>query len=185
MQEKWKKIIGAPRWWLINGVCIALVIAAVVVLWPDDAKGASPRSVSVAAATEPAKPCAPIECEENWPQLKAKRFKKGKLGNAKGYKLPPRVRKMVAKKWHGRVELRDDDPWWHFPSHAMKCLAYTNHFGDCDAAADIQDRVEKKTTKVAVACGGSAIIGFLGGGGWWGLGRGAGVCLWTKFVDLW
>jgi hypothetical protein len=69
-------------------------------------------------------------------------------------------------------------------------LVYLNHYGDCNRANEIQDRVLKNTFKVVVGCGSQAVIGAftfkrfnITRKGWWGAGLGSLQCLWGRVYD--
>lgn len=93
-KDSLKQAIGTPRWWLINGVAIVLFLALVVAVWPDDADGAtSPPTNAVASdhmvgATSAGAMLARPAWEHRYAKRKVRQFKRGVLGNAKGYKLP-------------------------------------------------------------------------------------------------
>ena len=124
-----------------------------------------------------------------WSNKKATKFAKGKLGSSKGVELPKKVRKLIRKELVPGKRF-DDEPWWRYPFHATRCFVYLNHWGDCNQANEIKDRVLENTTKVSVGCGTQAIIGaftFKKMGitkkGWWGAGLGTLSCLWGKVYD--
>lgn len=189
MKERAKDVIGRPKWWLINGVAIVLFITAVAVLWPEDSKAAPVSPASSSQVEQSERIICNKECQRFFAKKKVRQFKKDKLGNAKGFRLPKNIRIRLDKK-QGQAagfsgKFISDDDWWDYPGQVFSCLAYGGMTASCDRASDIRDDIEKKTTKLAIVCGGSALIGFLGKGGWWGLGRGAAGCLWTKFIGAW
>jgi hypothetical protein len=198
MKEKTKELIkdavGRPKWWLINGTLIALFLA--LVIWvgnKSDAVEPTNSSGSVSSGQQTKGPvCGPtneLECKRTWANKKTRQFKNAKLGNAKGFRLPKNIRTRLDNKQgqasgYSTKVLADDD-WWDFPGNVMKCLAYGGRTPACEEASKSQEVIAKNTVRVSIVCSGAGVIGMLHGGGWWGFGRGSGVCLWMKFAGLW
>jgi hypothetical protein len=130
----------------------------------------------------------PIPCTTAKRQVK--KFKKGKIGRTHGVKFPKAVKRKIHRKWarHHRALGDPWDAWWGgfkdsitcFGSHSWQCKSGDSGYTDAEAREDLKD-----TGKVVIACGGAAVLGGIKGGGWWGAGRGASICLWAKLIDLW
>lgn len=124
-------------------------------------------------------------CKQRWAKKQAKRFRKGKLGNSRGFRLPPRIRRMLDRQMAQQGMRRGDD-WWDYPAQAMHCLTYLSYRpGGCQKANENARKIGKQTASVTLICGGVGIIGSLKDGGWWGFGKAGGGCLWTKLAGLW
>jgi hypothetical protein len=134
-------------------------------------------------------------CQRKAVKRKVAQFKAGELGNSKGFRLPRKVRRMIAlevAQTSSRTEVRDGGgEWWRAPLTRAMCIGVSRR-NTCgpgsDAAEDSADLAEKveRSSEIAVKCGGAAIIGSFGlkGGGtaYWGAGKGALACLWATFL---
>lgn len=188
-----------PMWvrWTVGIIVIVLLcfgFNAVV-----DKAFSAPAQASASADTEQQPICESHPshpCRASYVKQRVKNFKAGKLGNAKGYRFPKRIRKMfnqAAAKQFGAEGFRQmrkaDDDWWNLPGRVAQCLAYGGMRGGCDQAADTQRRITRGTAKVVLKCAGNAAIGTFVGkkvspkGGWWGFGIGASQCLAGKIWD--
>lgn len=190
-----------PMWvrWTVGVVVIVLAC----VLWMAfvDRVFASPAAAPVTeqapvCESHPSHPCRP-----SYVKKRVAKFKAGDLGNAKGYRFPKKIRRMLnqsAAKQFGaegfaRMQKADDD-WWNLPGRVAQCLAYGGLRGGCDQAADTQRKIARGTVKATLKCAGNAAIGTFVGkkvspkGGWWGFGIGTGTCLagkiWDKATNL-
>ena len=122
---------------------------------------------------------------------KARQFRRHKLGNAKGITIPRFMQKRIKKKWrrmHGKQVADGCCDWITDPLKSTACLV-TNpsgiHRGVCDEGQRSVNRMMRSTNRVMLYCGATAVVGFQKGGGVWGAGSGAGLCLWAMFLDSW
>lgn len=126
----------------------------------------------------------------------SKGFKQGEMKNSKKIEFSPRVKKKI-RKWirnHPNSKMARADSWWTWPFEASTCMVWGGDRSEClrksypddGSAARGHERINaamRETTRVTIKCGGSAIIGAIGGRidsgrmGWWGAGAGATSCL--------
>jgi hypothetical protein len=177
-KELIKDIVGRPRWWL---TVIPLGIVFVLLLtWllPDDADSAGFREAS--------RICPAGEWDCYTADRYADDFRAGRFGDSHGVDLPPRVKRMIndamATRWR---TARGDDAWWRRTLSVTACIGGPRWQGACRRGQEFINNVIAETSRVQVACSGFAVIGFLGGSGAWGAGKGAGACLWTRLMGIW
>jgi hypothetical protein len=162
---------------IIETIIVSLVMGSVIaagIIWSEraDAVCVSPSGDSCTS----------------WSRHQVRRFEHNRLGHSTGVGFTPVIKRKI-RRWYANhpnarpVVSRDGTPWWQWPFEASMCMTgYGNSRTDCmtrtESAEDMR-RVSRRTIYITMACGGSAIVGALHGGGWWGAGKGAGVCLWT------
>ncbi|WP_345521426.1 hypothetical protein [Nocardioides conyzicola] len=176
---------------LVIGLVLALTLT-----YLQHAEGATAPSSAPAGAKADGvqrKRCIPpgnpdLTCDQwahRWASNHAEAFKDGKLGNAKGYRLPAVWRKAFNTYFaHHRAArqrlAKKRGDWWKFPLEAMMCtpIAGAGYKVNCDAAARHNKEFSEGLMKIEVVCGGTAAVGALAGGGAAGAGKGALGCLW-------
>jgi hypothetical protein len=190
-KERVWDVVGRPRWWLVNGLAIALWLTAIGAI-EEKVDAAAPTGVSAAEVHAPAKICVGPGAEEINCKAKkrAKQFKAGKLGNAKGIKLPKsfqRKFKKAAARSGAKLPAGCCD-WITDPLKQTACLV-TNptgvHNGTCSEGQKSVNKTIDKVGQVLVVCGGSAAVGVLPGGKAVGVGSGFRSCLWGAFFAWW
>lgn len=180
-------------WLVVVSLLTAAWIVGVDRVWPAD--GATPKRACVTISGDP--------CPT--PDGQVKKFKARKLQNSSQVRLTPKLREMArdyVRAHPGSARqaplLRDGGHWWDWPFETTMCMMHGGKgtMTNCDTKAETGRKiasggtwlydVSKRTTKLTVTCGGAAVIGTLGGGGYWGAGRGAAVCLWIKAIgQMW
>ncbi|KAA1421225.1 hypothetical protein F0U44_02630 [Nocardioides humilatus] len=175
-KELIKEIIGGPRWWL---VCVPLMIVWTLVvawIWPEDAHGAVPPPSS--------RICPSGDWSCYTADHYAKDFRAGRLRNSRGVDLPPRVERMIdaAMEARGRAAARGNDSWWRRALSATTCIAGPRWQGACRRGQEPVNELLAGTSRVALVCGGYAVIGFLRFGQGWGVGKAIGTCLWNRVM---
>lgn len=101
----------------------------------------------------------------------------------------------VQRTVNGRVRTGD---WWKWPFESLACSpiygpGYKAHCENAQDEEEVWDGYAQKSLKLTVSCGGSAIIGYVGGRAAGGAGRpgyigaagAAASCFWGKMSDAW
>lgn len=198
MEQQQQDTRKGPMWlrWTVGVVVIVLAcigfnaVVDKVFSAPAQAPAAATQQAPV-CESHPSHPCKPTYVKK-----RVAKFKAGDLGNAKGIRMPRKIRRMLNQQaaamfgaeGFGKMQQSGDD-WWNVPFNAAKCLAYGGMNGGCDQTADTQRKIARGTVKATLKCAGNAAIGtFIGKkvspkGGWWGLGIGTSTCLAGKIWD--
>lgn len=147
----------------------------------------APSQIGAAQAA----PIPPILVDPFMFGIKAKKkFKAGKIGNARGDRIPGEFKRALRRYWN-RKNLRRVK-WWadgtlrrvecayslgpHIPGSALHKQTFCMALGNRKKVR----RVTRQVTRIKVVCGGSAAIGWRAGGPVVGLGFGAAACLYDK-----
>lgn len=175
----------------------ALVTGAV----PEPARSPSVKAAGE-GATNRARPLPPIQCSVPYSDFhcqkttfmhnKVKAFRSGSMGNARGFEFLPRIKTMIRNQIAVRAtspNFRDDSgPWWKAPFQGMRCMAYGFNLGSlrtssCRDSSENYTQMQRETTRITVVCGGSAVLGTLRGGGYWGAGIGLVGCFFGEIFS--
>lgn len=183
-KSRWRLFVE----WGIFPLALGVFIALIVVWVQDDAHSATPASSPAHQRTcvppDPDMTCA--QWTRHYKRAKVRQFKKGKLGNAAGFKLPRKWRRALDR-WAANHEVAArrqvsarGGHWWDWPLESLMCtpIAGAGYRVACDNAEKHYRTYSKKVVLVTVTCSGSAAIGALAGGGAAGAGKGALACLW-------
>jgi len=175
------------RWTIIMFTAITIwVVGGLVVM--DKAGGAEPNQVVARrGCVTPTQDACPEPNSKKY----ARKFRHHDYGNSKGVHFSKHVKRLI-RRWyanHPNAKRTTATDWWKWPFEAAACspifgAGYRVNCENANKDAVVWDRGVHEVSKVALFCGGAAIIGSLKGGGYVGAGKGGGVCLWGVMYKL-
>ena len=176
------------KWLLFPGLLVALIIYLGVWVWDDDADAAAPPPTQHSKCLVPKAAATTTEANicPGYVKERVRKFRKGKLGNAKGLHLPKFFQKRILNKY-GKTTKDIDWGWITEPLKATSCLV-TNptgtHRGTCDEGQKNLNRKLRKVNKIVAVCGSAGVAGSVRGGGSIGAGLTSGFCFWNFYLEF-
>jgi len=175
-------------------VIAVIIIGALVAFWLVVAPKLDVWGAEAAPAPEPTtaqRMCPRLDPCSTAPVL-ARKFRHDRFGHSNRL-VPKKVRVILDRRYKGKAI----NSWWDEPCrHGIivcggRYCQVSRTFGVTRQCLDpgwYRSRPLGPVAKVALVCGGSAVIGFFGGGGagrfgWWGAGAGGGSCLWNRYGE--
>jgi len=183
-----KNAIGTKKWWLTVAPVVLVLLIGMLVYDAKTAEGAPATNATEGpvAGASLKYPVCETDCQNEWAKKRTRQFDKGKLGNAKGKRLPKHIRKRLAKKqaamqaagtWKAQAGPID---WWRENLKFNSCIIWNPisvNQSTCGAGQKAVNNTLLETNKLMFRCGGLAVIGALAGGGGWGAAKAGGGCL--------